>query len=1762
MKNRFTFYLFLIGLVCLLSRAAIAQTTRYVSTTGTNSDPASATSWATATTDLQGAINSLTATGGEVWVAAGLYKPTSTTARTISFAMANNVSIYGGFEGNESSIASRPVTNPVTGNPSSSTLSGEIGDLASLTDNSHHVISNPKGLTTTAVLDGFVITSGYANGNSPDNFGGGVLNDGTGTGQYCNPSFRNCLFQSNAGTYGAAMNNSGNNGGDSSPILTNCIFQSNTAAVGGAILNDANNGNSSPVVNNCLFKSNIANVGGAVYNSGITGGSSSPTLNNCVFLSNSAKLYGGAIINLTNASGNSSPKLTNCLFQSNTAVNTGGVMYNQAGTNCTCNPTLTNCAFLSNVASLSGGAFHNYVGTGTSNIVLTNCSFQSNSATNSGGLAYSEVGTGLYSFSLINCVLWNNGGSNTFNNSNGTVSLAYSLFDPSSLLSNIDTSSPGNLTATVSPFASTTSLQLNACAPAINTGNNSATGLTGITTDLAGNPRILGGKIDMGAYEFQGTPTSITLTNPSTATALVSTTFSQAFSVSGGSDPYSFTLLTGSLPAGLSLASTGVLSGTPTQNGTFTMVVQGTDAAGCVNAGSTYTLTVNTAIPTLTGFAPTLATVCTGQITTFTATIGNVTGAYDYTLTNGTSTTSGTSSNSTFNQSWTAGGYGAQSFSLIISSNGSVTTASTTLTVGSVISNAAINYWGGCISSDWQTASNWSKGTVPVATDDVVLLATAPNQPVLNGTGLANSVEAPANTTLTIGSSGTLSINGSRAIVGNLRTAFHNEGTVANSGVLVLTNIASVIYSGVYNKGTFTNRLGGSINIDNSSSEGLHNTVGTFSNAGIISIGKSTTNASGIWNESTFDNVASGQILIDRSKSYALNNYSGTFTNSATITIGSSATIGSYGLFNGATFSNNSGGLITIDRSASYGINNSSGSFTNSATITVGTSATSGQYGISNSAILTNTTGGLITIDNALFMGLYNTGVVTNSSTIAIGATASTGAYGLRNSATFTNEVGGEITIARSTTTALQNDSNGSFTNSSTVTIGSLFAAGTRGLYNLGVFNNGATGLIRIDRSSIAGLYNTGTFNNSAPIVVGQSAAVGQYGIQNQGTFNNIDEARIIIDRSSIAGLYNTYIFSNSAVITIGASANVGQYGLQNLFGTFTNTGGGQINIDRSSSGGLIHAGTFTNSATITIGANAAVGDIALGVAGSNGIGTFSNNAGGLITLAGSSIVGLDNYLSTFINAGTIRAGHLASVGQYGVRNRGFFTNTTGGSIHVDGATGTGLLNELGAFTNSSTILIGSVSAVGATGVSNGTATFNNSGCAALLKVMSDAVITNSVSGTFTNTGTIIENASGNSTISSNAGLVLNQNGGTFNTGSGPNQPLSSTATSQTSCSPADGALTFSGLQANTTYSFSYTVNGNATQVSPDPTSNANGELTLTNLSGGVYSINLSGNCVAQTLPLTATIASNIAPPSLTISSSNATLSCASPTVSLSAIGNGTVKWSTGELSSVINVTSGGTYSVTLTAGNGCSSTTSTSISNNTTLVISAGASLPQANLGVVISLTASGASSYQWSNPATAQLTTPATGSAISVSLTTAGVQTFTVVGTTGACSQSALVSVTALAGPDLSAIMSLPDGNFQARESKGLLMQLQEVNGATASGSIMITITVPVGYSVSFDNSLTSINVSGGSNNPVAVQNTKWQISSSLAGQQLSLALNGGESVAASSTINLGFSITRTTANAGSVSNITVNVADDGRGQYDVNRLNNVYARIITGL
>ncbi|QIP11531.1 hypothetical protein G8759_02235 [Spirosoma aureum] len=124
---------------------------------------------------------------------------------------------------------------------------------------------------------------------------------------------------------------------------------------------------------------------------------------------------------------------------------------------------------------------------------------------------------------------------------------------------------------------------------------------------------------------------------------------------------------------------------TPTSAGRINVGVQeerAQDAAGNPNLASFVYALQYTPGPSLSGFAPLSGTLCTGSPLTFTATVGNLTGAYTYTLTNGQDTpTIGSSSTGAFQQTLTASGSGSQSYTLTVSANGVNASASTTVQV-------------------------------------------------------------------------------------------------------------------------------------------------------------------------------------------------------------------------------------------------------------------------------------------------------------------------------------------------------------------------------------------------------------------------------------------------------------------------------------------------------------------------------------------------------------------------------------------------------------------------------------------------------------------------------------------------------------------------------------------------------------------------------------------------------------------------------------------------------------------------------------------------------------------------------------------------------------------------------------------------------------------------------------------------------------------------------------------------------------------------
>lgn len=223
---------------------------RYVKPTATGTGDGS--SWDNASGDLQKMIddladNNVSQQAGEVWVAAGTYKPQSQLISgmnySASFRMRDGISVYGGFAGTESSKLERVKKSAMPWdfqNPTVLEAAYYESKLAwtnskwTVGSDSRHVVwfapmSGESDFTRITTLDGVTVQGGYAQGNTGlDDFktdrGGGVYMDGA------NAYLSNCIVRENYAT--------GNGGGvylKNGRVQTSLIYNNNADADGGAV---------------------------------------------------------------------------------------------------------------------------------------------------------------------------------------------------------------------------------------------------------------------------------------------------------------------------------------------------------------------------------------------------------------------------------------------------------------------------------------------------------------------------------------------------------------------------------------------------------------------------------------------------------------------------------------------------------------------------------------------------------------------------------------------------------------------------------------------------------------------------------------------------------------------------------------------------------------------------------------------------------------------------------------------------------------------------------------------------------------------------------------------------------------------------------------------------------------------------------------------------------------------------------------------------------------------------------------------------------------------------------------------------------------------------------------------------------------------------------------------------------------------------------------------------------------------------------------
>ena len=351
------------------------------------------TSWVDAYKYLQDALADANSVEkpAEVRVAQGIYRPDRASAepngtgdREATFGLINGVTLKGGYAGSDEpdpdgrhiALYETVLSGDLRHNDVEVGDPWDLWDQPSRAENSYHVVT-ASGTNPTAVLEGFTIAAGNADGEGDDQnqWGGGACNV------------------------------------NGSPLVANCAFTENTAFLGGGIFTNSGR----LTLNRCKFTRNFSYlVGGGTYS--VYG---CPTVVNCVYEANWAFDMGGGIFN-----GSGSLRLANCSFVANLTVGVGGAIHNHSS-----GTRLTYCVFSGNSAHYGGGGMYNE----KSDSTLVNCTFSGNIAHGDtsvvgpvpivphGGSIFSDEGDAM----LSNCVLWGNEPEEIYV-SGGTALVSYS----------------------------------------------------------------------------------------------------------------------------------------------------------------------------------------------------------------------------------------------------------------------------------------------------------------------------------------------------------------------------------------------------------------------------------------------------------------------------------------------------------------------------------------------------------------------------------------------------------------------------------------------------------------------------------------------------------------------------------------------------------------------------------------------------------------------------------------------------------------------------------------------------------------------------------------------------------------------------------------------------------------------------------------------------------------------------------------------------------------------------------------------------------------------------------------------------------------------------------------------------------------------------------------------------------------------------------------------------------------------------------------
>ncbi|WP_338870094.1 putative Ig domain-containing protein [Spirosoma sp. SC4-14] len=1046
----------------------------------------------------------------------------------------------------------------------------------------------------------------------------------------------------------------------------------------------------------------------------------------------------------------------------------------------------------------------------------------------------------------------------------------------------------------------------------------------------------------------------VSVTNPLITTATVGTAFSQTFTTSSGTAPLSFSIASGSLPTGLNLATTGVLSGIPTQSGSFSITVRATDANGCSAIGATYSLLVST--------TATVTTAPPSSILGTSATLGgNVTADGGASVTdrgvvymtgNGTPTTSNTKVTMSS---------GTGSFSQTVSN----LSGGTTYSVRAYAINVAGTSYGAV-----QSFSTTSAPSAPVVITPANGSLLSNNKPPYTGTAAPNS-------------SVTVFVDGSN--LGQINTDVSGNWSYTPSAPLTdgpHQVYAIATFNGLDSPNSNTNNF----TID--TTPPASPVVTTPANGQITSDNTPTYTGTAESNSTVtvyVDNSAIGTAPADASGNWS-------FTPTTPLPDGSHSVRATAADLAGNTSPNSNTNTFTIDTVVpTVSLSSTAPDPTNTSpiplTIIFSESVTgflAGDIAVTNGTLSDFTGSGsqytvnIVPVSAGVVSASVASGVAQD---MAGNGNSASNLFSIQynplptisdfladpdpvcagNQVTFSASLGNltgsyAYTLTNGTSTTTGNSSNANFSQLITTTTSGIQA------FSLTVSSNGqsATEVYELTVSELPAA--TLTASNGGVLTCAQTSltltATGgdDFVFSGPGILSQDPEGGIAVINAS--GVYSvtvtntetgcfsttsTTVTSDTATPSLSITPTSTTLTCANPSATLTANGTGSV---------LWSTGETTSAITVS-----AAGTYSVTLtSGSGCTATASASVQADQTPPSVSITPTSTTLTCANPSATLTANGTGSVLWSTGETTSAITVSEAGTYSVTLTSGSGCTATASASVQADqtapSVSITPISTTLTCANPSATLTANGTGSVLWSTGETTSAITVSEAGTYSVT---LTSGSG-CTATANASVQADQ--------TAPSVSITPTSTTLTCANPS------ATLTANGTGSVLWST-GETTSA-------------ITVSEAGTYSVTLTSGS-GCTATANASVQADQTAPSVSITPTSTTLTCANPSATLTANGTGSVLWSTGETTSAITVSEAGTYSVTLTSGSGCTATASASVQADQTApsvsITPTSTTLTCANPSAT--LTANGTGSVLWSTGETTSAITVSAAATYSVTLT-----------------------------------------------------------------------------------------------------------------------------------------------------------------------------------